>query len=296
MTGSTRLDLRYAWRSLRHQPSFFVTSVAVLAIGIAAVTVTFSTLHGVVLQPLPFSDPDRLVWLWATTDTGRDNSASAMDYYDYRDRCRSFSSLAAQLVWRPGRVLTGDDEPERVTTTKISGNLFATLGVEPLLGRSFVAAEEVAEGPQVVVVSHSLWQRRLGGGHDALGLSLTVEGEPYEVVGVMPAGFDYPSGVDLWFPMQRGGNEETSRGNSNFFIVGRLADGVSLEQAQAEVSLVAAAAAARLLSSLLFATSAADPLTYLGVSALLLAVALIACLYPAQSAVRTNPSVVLRSM
>jgi putative ABC transport system permease protein len=237
-------DLRFAWRHLGRNPLFTLTCVTVLAVGIAAVTVTFSALYGVVLRPLPYPHPERLVWISATTDTGADNSVSAMDYYDYRDRCRSFSQLAAQLVWRPGRVLAGGAEPERVTSSKVSGNYFATLGVAPLLGRSFVAAEEVAGGQMVVVVSHALWQRRMGGSPGAIGSALSVDGSPCEVVGVMPSGFDSPRGVDLWFPMQLGGDEETSRGNSNFYIVGRLADGVTPARAQADLDLVATAIAA----------------------------------------------------
>jgi len=239
MPGSFLFDLRVATRGILKRPGFSLSVVLILALGIGAVTVMFSTLWGVVLRPLPYPDADRLVWAWATTDTGQNNSLSALDYFDYRDNCDAFESLAARLVWRPARVITGDAEPERVVSTKVSANLFATLGVAPLHGRSFVAEEEVLDGPNVVMVSHGFWQRRLGADAGVVGTTITIDGAAAEVVGVMPDGFDFPSNVDLWFPMLRGGPEEVGRGNNNFFAVGRLADGVSLEQAQAQIDVVA---------------------------------------------------------
>jgi len=240
MPGVIRHDLRIAGRSLRKRPGFALTCIAVLAIGLGAVTVMFTTLNGVVLQPLPFPDSERLVWAWAVTDRGNDNSISALDYFDYRDRCSSFSSLAAQLVWRPGMVITGGDEPVRVVTSTVSPNLFRTLGVAPVLGRSFTAAEEAVDGPRAVVVSHRFFERHLSGDRARLGTPITVDGAPFEVVGIMPERFDYPAGVDLWFPMHPGGRAESGRGNNNFRVFGRLADGATLATAEAEMRLVAA--------------------------------------------------------
>jgi putative ABC transport system permease protein len=199
----------------------------------------FCALHAVVLRPLPFEEPDRLVWAWSTTEGVIANSVSAVDYYDYQEQNDVFESLAAHLVWRPGRTMTGEGEPERVMTTRVSGNLFSTLGVAPLHGRSFRPQEEVAGGPHVMVLSHGYWQRRFAGDPTVVGTGLTVDGTSYEVVGVMPRGFAYPEDVELWFPMRRGGRHETSRGNRNFFVIGRLADGVSLGQAQTQMSLIA---------------------------------------------------------
>jgi putative ABC transport system permease protein len=233
-------DIRFGLRMLRKSPGFTAVAILTLALGIGAVTAMFSALWGVALRPLPFNQPDRLVWVEATTNTGDRNSLSAMDYFDYRDQSNVFESLAARSIWEPGRIILGRAEPERVTTAKVSGNFFHTLGIQPLYGRSFIAAEEISGGPNVVILSHGYWQRRLGGEPDVVGTALTIDNSVYTVVGVMPDGFDYPTGVSLWFPMQRGGDEESGRGNNNFFVIGRLAGGISLMQAQAQMDAVAA--------------------------------------------------------
>ncbi len=233
-------DLRYGLRTLRKNPGFTAVAVMTLALGIGAVTAMFTALWGVALRPLPFHQPDRLVWVQATTNRGQPNSLSALDYFDYRDQSNVFGSLAARSIWEPGRVILGKTEPERVATAKVSGNFFHTLGIQPLCGRSFLAAEEISGGPNVVMLSYGYWQRRLGGKLDLVGTDMTVDNAVYTIVGVMPAGFDYPSGVSLWFPMQRGGDEESGRGNNNFFMIGRLADGISLKQAQTQMDAIAA--------------------------------------------------------
>jgi putative ABC transport system permease protein len=163
-----------------------------------------------------------------------------MDYFDYRDQSNAFESLAARSVWEPGRVVLGRAEPERVTATKVSGDFFHTLGVQPVYGRSFLEEEEVSGGPNVVMLSCGYWQRRLGSKPDVVGTNITIDNAAYTIVGVMPSGFDYPTGVSLWSPMQPGGPEESGRGNNNFFMIGRLAGGVSLKQAQEQTDVIAA--------------------------------------------------------
>ena len=240
MAGSLSSDLRFSLRTIRRRPGFAVTGAAVLAIGVGAVTAMLSVVYGVVLQPLPFQEPQRLVWVWATTDTGSLNSLSAPDYYDYRDTCAGFASLAAHRWRQEGVFVGGDAGPERLMASKVSGNLFATLGVPPWLGRSFVPGEEEAGGPPAVVVSYTVWRRRLGADPAAVGRSMVLDGQPFRIVGVAGPGFDYPEGTDLWVPMVRGGREESNRSDSAYRAVGRLADGASLEQVQAEVAAVAA--------------------------------------------------------
>ncbi len=232
--GTLLSDLRHALRNLRRRPGFTAVSVLVLALGLGATVTMYSALDAVVLQPLPFADPDRLVWIWNITPEGQTNSLSAEDYFDYRDQTTTLASLAARNVFRPGRIVTGGSEPEQVATITVSENLFSTLGVAPLLGRSFTADEAVTGAPAVVMLSHGFWLRRHGGDRDVVGQSILIEGAPYQVVGVMPEGFDFPGGIDLWFPMQRGGPAETGRGNNNFLFLGRLAEGSSLAQADAE--------------------------------------------------------------
>jgi predicted permease len=233
-------DFAFALRQLRRNPGFAAVVVLISAIGIGGVAVMFSVLWGVVLRPLPFGDPDRLVWAEATTSAGHGNSLSAMDYFDYREQSNAFESLAALSIWQPGRVVTGKGEPERVPSGKVSGNFFHTLGIRPFFGRSFSPAEEVAGGPNVVVVSKGFWERKLDARRDVAGIPVTIDSAAYQVVGVMPGSFDYPEGVELWFPMQRGGGEESGRGNNNFFVIGRLAEGAKLARAQGQMGVVAA--------------------------------------------------------
>jgi len=231
-------DLRFALRSIHRRPGFSLVSILVLAIGIGAVTVMFSTLNAVLLRPLPFDKPDELVWCWATTEGRTSNSISAMDYFDYRERNDVFASLASQLIFRPGLVVTGAGEPERVRSTRVSANFFETLGIRPLHGRMF-APEEEEGGPDVVILGYGYWQRKYGGDPGVVGKGMTIDGESYEVVAVMPRGFDYPEDVELWVPMRRNDGYETGRGNNNFFILGRLKDGVSIDQADAQMKLIA---------------------------------------------------------
>ncbi len=232
-------DLRFALRCFLRSPGFTLATVLVLGIGIGAVTLMFSTLHAVVLRPLPFAEPERLVWAWLSSDAQPTNSISAADYFDYREQADTFASLAAYLAFRPSAIVTGGEEAERVVTTYVSANLFATLGVAPGLGRSFLAAEERPDADDVVVVSHGFWQRRFGGDASVLGTALMMDGQPYEIVGVMPADYDFPGEVEVWIPLKTDAGYAQGRGNNNFFMLGRLGEGVSLLEAQAQVDVIA---------------------------------------------------------
>jgi len=233
-------DGRFALRSFLRQPGFTAIAVLVMAIGIGAVTVMFSTLQAVVLRPLPYAEPDRLVWLWSLTPANQQNTVSAVDYLDYREALDGFESLASYFALRANAVLTGDGEPARVSWTLVSHNFFATLAVRPAVGRFFVPAEEEPGAPDVVVIGHALWQRRFGGRPDVLGTPLTIGGQPYEIVGVAPAAFDFPQGVELWTPMKHDLQPAQGRGNRNFRMFGRLASGATIDQARTEASVVAA--------------------------------------------------------
>jgi putative ABC transport system permease protein len=232
-------DLKHGTRVMLKKPSFTLTAVLTLALGIGAVTAMASVFWSVVLQPLPFPESERLVFVQAVTDQGNRNSLSALDYFDYREQCDTLESLAAQAVFPDGQLVTGRGEAERVTSITVSHNFFDTLGYRPLHGRSFVPDEELQGGPRAVVVSHGFWQRCLDADPAVLGTPLTISGTAYDIVGVMPVDFDYPPGIDLWFPMQQDGWGETGRGNNNFFMIGRLGSGVTLEQAQSQMDVVA---------------------------------------------------------
>ncbi|MCP4654368.1 MAG: ABC transporter permease [bacterium] len=232
-------DLRFALRSFRRSPGTILATVLVLSIGIGAVTLMFGTLHAVVLQPLPFEEPERLVWAWLSSEAAPENSISAFDYFDYREQADTFASLAAFLVFRPPVIVTGGDEAERVVSNFVSANLFSTLGISPELGRSFHPQEETPAADDVVILSHGFWQRRFGGDESVVGTALTVDGQPLEIVGVMPAGFDFPRGVDVWLPLKTDAGYAQGRANNNFFMLGRLRGGVSLSEAQAQVDVIA---------------------------------------------------------
>lgn len=233
-------DVRFAARLFIRTPGFTLASVLVLALGIGAVTIMFSTLNSVVLRPLPFEDPDQLVWVWGRSEALQSNSISALDYWDYRDEADRFESLGAVLVFAPRVIVIGEGEPEQVPSTTVSYNFFSMLGVTPYLGRAFRPDEESAGAPNVVVMSYAFWQRRYGGRPDLVGSPVVVNGEPYEVVGIMPPGFEFQRAIDLWFPMQHDAGFFTQgRGNNNFNLVGRLGPGVSIAQAQSQVDLIA---------------------------------------------------------
>jgi len=232
-------DIRLAFRTFAKAPGFTLASVLVLALGLGAVTFMFSTLDAVALRPLPFPEPDRLVWAWSSSDQNPRNSISLENYTDYRDQVEGFESLAAFLAFRPPVVITGGGEPERAVSTYVTANLFPTLGVSPAVGRGFTVADGRPGADAVVVLSHDVWMRRFGGDPSAVGAALAVDGRPFEVVGVMPEGFDYPGDVDLWLPSRADEWYARGRDNSNYLVVGRLRDGVSLGQAQVQADVVA---------------------------------------------------------
>jgi len=231
-------DLRYAFRSFLRSPLHAVMTVAILAVGIGAVTLMFSALNASVLRPLPFPDGDELVWVWKGSEQAPQNSLSYDDFVDYRAGTAAFEDLAALSVFRPFVLVTGLGDAERIRSRLVSPTFFNTLGVEPAQGRSFLEEEAVLGGPRVVVLSYEYWQGRWGGDPAIIGKTLTLDGEPTEVVGVMPAGFEFQSPVQLWGPARAGERYATGRGNNNFFMVGRLRDGVSLAQAQSQVDAV----------------------------------------------------------
>jgi predicted permease len=231
-------DLRYALRTFSRSPLHAILTVLILGVGIGAVTLMFSAINASVLRPLPFPEPDRLVWGWKANETVPQNSLSYDDFRDYKEGLSAFDEMGAFLVFNPQLLVTGADEAERVRSTLVTPNFFNTLGVLPALGRSFLPEEAVLGGPAVAILSHAYWQGRLGGDTNIIGRTLIMDGAATEIVGVMPAGFSFRGDVQIWLPAQEGSGHTLGRGNNNFFFVGRLADGVSLEQAQAQIDAV----------------------------------------------------------
>ncbi|MCK5651312.1 MAG: ABC transporter permease, partial [Gemmatimonadetes bacterium] len=232
-------DIRFAFRSFRRTPGFTAATIAVLGIGIGAVSLMFSTFNTVVLKPLPLEDQAELVWLWLSSDANPRNTVAYLDYADYRDGVNAFESVAAFMTFSPSAVITGGEEAERVITTYISHDFFSVLGVDLEVGRSFLPEEELVGENQVAILSRGFWQQRFGGDPSIVGSTVTLDGRPVEVVGVVPTGFGFKNNVDIWFPLQQDAGYSLGRGNNNFLVVGRLRPDATLEQAQAQADVVA---------------------------------------------------------
>ncbi|HVF42935.1 MAG TPA: ABC transporter permease, partial [Pyrinomonadaceae bacterium] len=240
MFGDILQDLRYGLRTLRKHPGFTAVAVVALALGIGANTAIFSVVNTVLLRPLPYKDPDRLVMVWedATKSGYPRDTPSAANYIDWRDQNKVFEGMAA--LADQSFNLTGLGDPERLEGKRASASLFRLLGVEPLLGRGFLPEDDQPGGRRVAVLSHGLWQRRFGADPKVVGRSLELNGQSFEVVGVMPQSFQFPSPeYELWVPMAFTQQESASRGRHYLQVVARLKPGVSFEQAQAEMSTIA---------------------------------------------------------
>jgi predicted permease len=230
-------DLRYAVRRIARSRGFSALVILTLALGIGANTAIFSVVNAVLLRPLPYDEPSSLVSIqhrYPSLDL--DASVSAGGFRDYRDRTRSFANVAVQSGW--GANLTGFGDPVRITGSRASGDLFATLGISAALGRTFGRTEDIPGQNYVVVLSDGLWQRQFGGDAAVLGRAILLNDEPYEIIGVMPSGFRdfFNRTVELWVPLALT-EEQFAAGRTNEYLAltARLAPGVTLEQAQSEM-------------------------------------------------------------
>jgi len=247
-----RADLRFAITQLRRNPGFAAVAVLTLALGIGATTAVFSVADAVVLRPLPYPESGRLVRLYETDPTAgesRDTFAGAV-YLDWRAMSASFEELAAFRILQ--QTLTGSDAPRRISMVSVTPEFFAVFGVEAQLGRVLSSALDQPGGDSVAVISHAMWQRDFSGDQEVLGERLVLNGEPYSIVGVLPPTFDYPhrydAAIEVWTaahfrvpdpPIYLGPDPAENRGAGYLSAVARLADGVSVAAAQAEMTLVA---------------------------------------------------------
>ncbi len=228
-------DLRYGLRTFIRQPGFALTAVLALALGIGANTAVFSVVYAVLLKPLPYPDPAALVYIHDTYPAVTFASVSAAKYVALRERNRTLESLGAQT---PGSVtLTGRGEPEQVPATRITADLFRAFRIEPALGRWFSADEDMPNASPVIVLSHSLWQRRFGGDPKVIGQSITANGVATTVVGVMPP--DFYTSAQAWVPL--GFGNAPAPGGNFLRLTGRMKPGVSVDQVQQDLSNVSAA-------------------------------------------------------
>ena len=234
-------DLRYGARTLRKNPGFTAVAVLTLALGIGANTAIFSVVNTVLLQPLPYQEPDRLVMVWEDDTKGgypRDTPAAA-NFMDWRAQNQVFDGMAA--LADQSYNLTGIGEPERIEGRRVSADLFPLLGVPPLLGRTFLPEEDQPGNQPVAVMSYGLWQRRFGADSNLIGAPLTLNGQSYTVIGIMPSHFQFPRrDVDLWVPIAFTPQEAGNRGRHYLQVVARLKPGITLKQAQADMDAVAA--------------------------------------------------------
>ena len=230
-------DLRYAARTLAKSSGFTAVVVLTLALGIGANTAIFSVVNGVLLTPLPYQDPSRLVVVWESKGTSNHNVVNPANYMDWHDRATSFSGLAL-MSWA-GLTFTGD-EAERVQGRAVTPDFFGVLGAAPLLGRTFRAEESRPHVPRVIVLSEALWRRRFGADRAIVGRAVPVAGGTARVVGVMPASFrPMPYGQEeYWEPMPLDWSNRARNGRYAM-VVGRLRDGVTIERAQTEMSRIA---------------------------------------------------------
>jgi len=236
-------DVRYAIRRLTHNPGFSLIVVLTLALGIGANTAIFSIVNGVLLRPLPYDQPDRLVALnhyYANLD-GLEAGFAVPTYRDIRERMKIFDAFAVAQGWNAN--LTGIGQPERLIASKTTAEFFKVYGVQPLRGRTFAAGEDHAGREKVVVLSHGFWLRRFGGDASVIGRKILLDGEPYDVIGVMPVGFYsfFNRATDLWAPAvftpeQYGDNRRT---NEFLVAAGRLKAGIGIEQTKRDVTAFA---------------------------------------------------------
>ncbi len=235
------MDLALAVRTMGRRPMFAATVVLTLGVGVGANTALFGVFRAVFLEPLPLPEPNELVVVMETAGFGCCGPASGPDYKDWQERQRSFDGMA---ILRPHMAnLTGLEEARRVYVTDVSSNAFEMLGVQPAMGRPLLPEDDTPDVPEVVVLSHSFWQNAMGSRPDVLNSSISVDGVPLTVVGVMPPSFDVPSpwagtrSHQLYLPFPRSALEG-NRGNHSFPVIARLKEGTSVETAQADMERV----------------------------------------------------------
>jgi len=229
-------DLRLAFRTLARTPLFTALSGGLLALGVGATVAVFSVIDGVLLKALPYPDADRIVTLWEATERSRTIGVSAPNFRDWQQGATTFSALAA---WAGGRgTVVGGREAVTTGVYQVTRQFFTALGVEPAMGRTFSDDEAREHGAPAVVVSHGLWTRALGANSDLNRLSLVVEGRNAAVVGVMPEGFSYPDGAEVWWPRESQADAST-RTAHNLRVIARLRPDVTLAGAQAEMTVIA---------------------------------------------------------
>ena len=232
-------DLRYSVRTLIKRPGFVITITLILALGIGANSTIFSVVNAVLMRPLPYEAPDRIVMIWETNQSKavQRSIVSPANFLDWKERNNVFDHLAAFRFWY--YTVTGAGDPERYQGARVSASFLPLLGVQPALGRNFRPDEEQVGHDHVVILSHALWQSRFGGDPNIIGKLLTIEGEPFTIIGILPANFRFTrvlnAELELWMPIAFT-PQQLSREDRSIIVYGRLKKDVTLSQAQAEMA------------------------------------------------------------
>ncbi|HYY55953.1 MAG TPA: ABC transporter permease [Pyrinomonadaceae bacterium] len=237
--GTLWQDLRFGLRLLLKHKGFTLVAVLTLALGIGANTAIFSVVNGVLLQPLPYADPDRIITIWEPSRDGHTLGLTDLEFFRFREQNHVFAEIAAYATGATN--LTGDGgEPARVLATWASSGFFNVLGVQPVLGRAFIADDDKPGAAQVAVMSHGLWQRRFGSDPNVIGRQVSLNGKSRTIIGVMPRGFEFDEGdVELWLPLGLDPADVNPRSRS-YGAIARLKPFVTLDQARVEMNTLAA--------------------------------------------------------
>ena len=235
-------DIRYGFRLMVRSPGFTAVAVVTLALGIGANAAIFSVVNAVLLRPLPFADPARLVQIShvppAKSFPGMTTfPVSAANYLDWRAQNQSFTDMA---IYTGARfILTGQGDPESLTSIPVSPNFFNVLGAQPMLGRTFAPDEDQPGWSNVTILTYSFWQTRFGGDKDIIGKSMTLNGASYRVIGVMGPAIHYPNFTQkMWTPLDWTDKEKVVRGEHHYGVIARLKNTTRLERAQAEMDAI----------------------------------------------------------
>jgi predicted permease len=232
-------DVQFGARLLAKSPVFGLTGIAVVALGVGAATAIFGVVYGVMLRPLPFNEPDRLVTIWLSRVTGR-TYPTAADAAELRQLSNIFKDVALVRSSNANLSMTGDGEPQRLQSARVSANMFPVLGVNAHLGRAFIAGEDEPGRANVVILSDGLWRSRFGGDPHVIGRQLQLNGAAFTVIGVMPSEFQFPAtGLDAWIPAVLESGELTRETINNYRVVARLQPRVTIDQARAATAALA---------------------------------------------------------
>jgi putative ABC transport system permease protein len=233
-------DIRYAVRNLLKRPGFTAIAVVTLALGIGANSAIFSAINALLLKPLPIPNQDRVVAIWDKNPSRGvvHDEVTVANYLDWRAQNHSFDQLALERWWSTN--LTGGETPERVQGFLVTTNFFDVVGVKPIQGRNFVEGENEPGKDRVAIIAHSVWQRQFGSDPSIVNKTITVNGIARTVIGVLPQGFNYPKGAEIYSPLALTPQVIQARGNHSYYVIGRLKDGVTVQSAQADIDTITA--------------------------------------------------------